>query len=168
MSSSLLTLVQDEHFVVKISIAVAEPLALSLAALSGSMFITASYIAEWWGGSGSQNLFFPFVAVWGGFGQFFAAIFAFLAGEVLLTVINALWGALWIAMGLLYLLAVCDRLASVLSMFILTSALQRHRPRKHLPAYSYTFPSSQLGSLLYPSSLGLECVYHIQPLKRSS
>lgn len=105
-SSNLLTLVEHEKFVVKIQIAVANPFALSLAGLAGSTFVVASYLAEWWGGPLSPNLFFPFVALFGGFGQWMASVFGFLAGEVLITVINAMWGALWIAIGLLYLLAV--------------------------------------------------------------
>ena len=103
---SFLQLVQQDEFVVKITLSVANPLALGLAGLAGSTFIVSTYIAEWWGGPTSPNDFFPFVALFGGMAQFSAALFGFLAQDVLVTVINAMWGALWIAMGLLYLLAV--------------------------------------------------------------
>ena len=55
MAANLLQLVEDDKFIVKITLTVADPLALGLAGLAGSTFITSSYIAEWWGGALSPN-----------------------------------------------------------------------------------------------------------------
>lgn len=85
---------------------IAAPAALGLAGFSGSTFITASYIAGWWGSKDSPTIFFPFVAFWGGLGQFIAGLYGFPARDVLVTVIHCLWGSFWMSIGLLYLLVV--------------------------------------------------------------
>lgn len=86
---------------------IAAPAALGLAGFSGSTFITASYIARWWGDESSPTIFFPFVAFWGGLGQFIAGLYGYAARDTLVTVIHALWGSFWMSIGLLYLLVVC-------------------------------------------------------------
>lgn len=83
---------------------IAPPAALALAGFSGSTFIAAAWIANWFGNSESPLIFFPFVAFWGGLAQFIAGIFGFLARDVLVTVINTMWGAFWMSIGLLYAL----------------------------------------------------------------
>src|SRR2546423_213443 len=85
---------------------IAAPAALGLAGFAGSTFITASWIAGWWGGPTSPTIFFPFVAFWGGLAQFIAGIKGFDARDVLVTVIHCLWGSFWMSVGLLYLLVV--------------------------------------------------------------
>lgn len=45
---------------------IAPPAALGLAGFAGSTWITASYIADWWGNEESPTIFFPFVAIFGG------------------------------------------------------------------------------------------------------
>ena len=85
---------------------IAAPAALGLAGFSGSTFITASYIAGWWGSKDSPTIFFPFVAFWGGLGQFIAGLYGYAARDVLVTVIHVLWGSFWMSIGLLYLLVV--------------------------------------------------------------
>lgn len=45
---------------------IAPPAALGLAGFAGSTWITASYIANWWGNSESPTIFFPFVGIFGG------------------------------------------------------------------------------------------------------
>lgn len=86
---------------------IAPPAALGLAAFAGSTFITASWIANWWGGPTSPTIFFPFVAIWGGLAQFIAGLFGFAARDTLVSVLNTMWGAFWLSIGLLYLLVVC-------------------------------------------------------------
>lgn len=93
---------------------IAAPAALGLAGFSGSTFITASYIAGWWGSKDSPTIFFPFVAIWGGVGQFIAGLYGFAARDVLVTVIHVLWGSFWISIGFVYLLVVRCFFASVL------------------------------------------------------
>lgn len=86
---------------------IAAPAALGLAGFAGSTFITASWIARWWGSESSPTIFFPFVAFWGGLGQFIAGLYGYAARDTLVTVIHALWGSFWMSIGLLYLLVVC-------------------------------------------------------------
>ena len=85
---------------------IAAPAALGLAGFAGSTWITAAYIAEWYGNKDSPLIFFPFVAFWGGLGQFVAGLFGYAARDTLVTVIHVLWGSFWMSVGLLYLLVV--------------------------------------------------------------
>ena len=85
---------------------IAPPAALGLAGFAGSTWITASWIAAWWGNPTSPTIFFPFVAFWGGLAQFIAGLYAFHARDVLANVIHCLWGSFWMSIGLLYLLVV--------------------------------------------------------------
>ncbi|WEW61809.1 hypothetical protein PRK78_007305 [Emydomyces testavorans] len=79
---------------------IAAPAALGLAGFSGATWITASWIAGWWGNDTSPTIFFPFVALWGGVAQFIAALFGFPARDTLITVVHALWGSFWISIEL--------------------------------------------------------------------
>lgn len=85
---------------------IAPPAALGLASFAGSTFITASWMANWWGNDTSPTIFFPFVALFGGLAQFIAGIKGFDARDTLVTIINTMWGSFWLAIGLLYLLVV--------------------------------------------------------------
>lgn len=85
---------------------IAPPAALGLAGFAGSTWITATFIARWWGSEESPTIFFPFVAFWGGLGQFIAGLFGYAARDTLITVIHVLWGSFWMSIGLLYLLVV--------------------------------------------------------------
>ncbi|EKG17487.1 GPR1/FUN34/yaaH [Macrophomina phaseolina MS6] len=62
------------------------------------------WIAHWWGNGDSPTIFFPFVAFWGGLAQFIAGIEGFKARDVLVTVINTMWGAFWMSAGVMWLL----------------------------------------------------------------
>lgn len=86
---------------------IAAPAALGLAGFAGSTWITAAYVAKWWGNEQSPTIFFPFVAFWGGLGQFIAGLFNYAARDTLVTVVHVLWGSFWMSIGLLYLLVVC-------------------------------------------------------------
>ena len=85
---------------------IAPPAALGLAGFAGSTWITASWIANWWGSDESPTIFFPFVAFFGGLAQFIAGLFGFPARDTLVTVINTMWGSFWMSIGLLYYLVV--------------------------------------------------------------
>ena len=85
---------------------IAAPAALGLAGFAGSTWITASWIAFWWGNEESPTIFFPFVAIFGGLAQFIAGFFGYAARDTLVTVVHALWGSFWMSIGLLYLLVV--------------------------------------------------------------
>ncbi|KIW60657.1 hypothetical protein PV05_00857 [Exophiala xenobiotica] len=105
---------------------IAPPAALGLAGFSGSTFIVASWIAGWWGDSDSPLIFFPFVAFWGGLSQFIAGLMGYKARDVLVTVINTMWGALWMSVGLLY-------------AFVAAGALPPHSIREHFPELAAWF-----------------------------
>ncbi|KAG9686827.1 hypothetical protein KCU98_g1797, partial [Aureobasidium melanogenum] len=83
---------------------IAPPAALGLAGFAGSTWITASWIANWWGNDNSPTIFFPFVAFWGGLSQFIAGLYGFHARDTLVSVINTMWGAFWMSEGLMFLL----------------------------------------------------------------
>lgn len=91
---------------------IAPPAALGLAGFSASTWITASWIARWWGGPESPTVFFPFVALFGGLAQFIAGLFGFKARDTLVTVINTMWGAFWMSIGVVYLLTATGTLPS--------------------------------------------------------
>jgi succinate-acetate transporter protein len=88
---------------------IAPPAALGLAGFAGSTWITSSYIANWWGNADSPVISFPFVAFFGGLAQFIAGLFGFAARDVLVTVINTMWGSFWMSVGLLYAFVVSMR-----------------------------------------------------------
>lgn len=85
---------------------IAPPAALGLAGFAGSTFITSAWIANWFGSGESPTIFFPFVAFWGGLAQFIAGLKGFEARDTLVTVINTMWGAFWMSVGLMFLLVV--------------------------------------------------------------
>jgi succinate-acetate transporter protein len=89
---------------------IAPPAALGLAGFAGSTWITASWIAGWWGGDKSPSIFFPFVAFWGGLAQFIAGFMGFPARDTLVTVVNVLWGSFWMSAGLMWFLVVSEHL----------------------------------------------------------
>lgn len=86
---------------------IAPPAALGLAGFAGSTWITASWIAGWWGSPDSPTVFFPFVAFWGGLAQFIAGLKGFPARDTLVTIVNVLWGSFWMSAGLLWFMVVC-------------------------------------------------------------
>lgn len=99
---------------------IAAPAAMGLAGFSCSTFITATYVARWWGGDRSPGIFFPFVAISGGVGQFIAGLFGYPARDTLVTVVHVLWGSFWIGIGLLFMLTA-------------TGSIPPHRFHDHYP-----------------------------------
>ncbi|KAL4993154.1 GPR1/FUN34/yaaH family-domain-containing protein [Aspergillus recurvatus] len=105
---------------------IAAPAALGLAGFAGSTWITATWVANWWGNPESPTIFFPFVAFWGGLGQFIAGLYGYGARDTLVTVVHALWGSFWMSIGLLYLL-------------VATGALPPHPIDEHFPELASWF-----------------------------
>lgn len=104
---------------------IAPPAALGLAGFAGSTFITSAWIAGWFGNGDSPTIFFPFVFFWGGLSQFIAGLYGFRARDVLVSVINTMWGAFWMSIGLMFLLNVgvftiswCPALADFISRLL--------------------------------------------------
>ncbi|KAI1336706.1 GPR1/FUN34/yaaH family-domain-containing protein [Xylariaceae sp. FL0016] len=105
---------------------IAPPAALGLAGFACSTWITSSYIADWWGTPDSPAIFFPFVGIMGGLAQFLAGLQGFKARDTLVTVINTMWGAFWISIGILY-------------AFVAAGALPPHQVHTHFPELASWF-----------------------------
>jgi succinate-acetate transporter protein len=83
---------------------IAPPSILGLFGFAGATFIVSTYLAGWYGTSTSPDYLFPFAALFGGLAQFIAGLFAYRARDGLATAMHGMWGAFWMAYGLLYLL----------------------------------------------------------------
>ncbi|KAH8669785.1 GPR1/FUN34/yaaH family-domain-containing protein [Tricladium varicosporioides] len=110
---------QDPHVTIFLR-PIAAPAALGLAGFAGSTWITASWIAGWWGNESSPTVFFPFVAFWGGLAQFLAGLQGYAARDVLVTVIHCMWGSFWMSTGTVYLL-------------VTLKAIPAHNVHEHFP-----------------------------------
>jgi succinate-acetate transporter protein len=83
---------------------IAAPSILGLFGLAGATFIVAANMAGWYGTTQSAQYLFPFAAAFGGVAQFAAGMWAFRARDALATAIHGMWGAFWMAYGVLHLL----------------------------------------------------------------
>ena len=83
---------------------IAAPSILGLFGLAGATFLVAANMAGWYGTTQSAQYLFPFAATFGGLAQFAAGMWAFRARDGLATAIHGMWGAFWIAYGMLHLL----------------------------------------------------------------
>lgn len=81
---------------------VAAPSILGLYALAGATFMLAAHAAGWYGRPGITAVYlWPFVAILGGIAQFLAGMWAFKARDGLATALHGVWGAFYIAFGVL-------------------------------------------------------------------
>ncbi|KAI3326848.1 hypothetical protein HD806DRAFT_532483 [Xylariaceae sp. AK1471] len=62
---------------------ISPPAVSGLAGFAGSTWITAGYIADWWGQPDSPIIFFSFVAIFGRLAQFIAELYGFGARDTL-------------------------------------------------------------------------------------
>jgi succinate-acetate transporter protein len=83
---------------------VAPPSILGLFGFAGATFIVAAHLAGWYGTTTSPEYLFPFAAMFGGVAQFAAGMWAFRARDGLATAMHGMWGAFWMAFGILFLL----------------------------------------------------------------
>jgi succinate-acetate transporter protein len=83
---------------------IAAPSILGLFGFAGATFMVAAYLAGWYGGAKSPAIIFPFAATFGGLAQFLAGMWAYRARDGLATAMHGMWGAFWIAWGILQLL----------------------------------------------------------------
>jgi len=83
---------------------IAAPSILGLFGLATASFVVGAHVAGWYGSSGTPLYLAAFVALFGGFAQFIAGMWAFKARDSVATAIHGSWGAFWAAYGLLYLL----------------------------------------------------------------
>ncbi len=83
---------------------IAAPSILGLFGFAGATFIVSAHMAGWYGDSATALYLFPFAAFFGGLAQFSAGMWSFRARDGLATAMHGMWGAFWMAYGLLYLL----------------------------------------------------------------
>jgi uncharacterized protein len=83
---------------------IAAPSILGLFGFAGATFIVAAQMAGWYGGPSSGLYLAPFAATFGGLAQFLAGMWAYRARDAVATAMHGMWGAFWIAYGILNLL----------------------------------------------------------------
>jgi uncharacterized protein len=83
---------------------IAAPSILGLFGFAAATFMVAGYLAGWYVGKATPEFLFPFCATFGGLAQFMAGMWAYRARDALATAMHGMWGAFWIAFGILFLL----------------------------------------------------------------
>jgi succinate-acetate transporter protein len=91
---------------------IAAPSILGLFGFAGATFIVASHLAGWWGNDESPLYLAPFAATFGGLAQFMAGMWSYRARDALATAMHGMWGAFWIAYGVLQTLIAAGALAA--------------------------------------------------------
>lgn len=84
---------------------IAAPAVLGYFALGSALFIYGSWFAQGWGTERDPASFFPFLLLFGGVGQLAAALWAFRGRAAVAAALHGSWGAFWLGIGLIYLLA---------------------------------------------------------------
>lgn len=83
---------------------IAAPSILGLFGFAGATMMVGAWQAEWYGTAQTPLILWPFALAFGGIAQFVAAIWAYRARDGLATAMHGMWGAFWIAFGLLFML----------------------------------------------------------------
>jgi hypothetical protein len=81
---------------------VAAPSILGLFGFAGATFMVAANMAGWYGGPESGVYIFPFAVTFGGLAQFVAGMWAYRARDGIATAMHGMWGAFWLAYGILW------------------------------------------------------------------
>ena len=84
---------------------IAAPSIVGFFGLGAGAFLLTALWAGWYHSSNSALLFAPFVIVFGGLVQMAAATFAFRARDGVATAVHATWGSLFVALGVVWILA---------------------------------------------------------------
>lgn len=80
---------------------IAAPSILGLFGFAGATFMVGSWLAGWWGTALAPFIVAPFAATFGGLAQFLAGMWAYRARDGVATAMHGMWGAFWIAFGIL-------------------------------------------------------------------
>jgi uncharacterized protein len=105
---------------------IAAPSILGLAGFAGATFVVASNLAGWWGTPTSPLALAPFAAMFGGFAQFMAGMWAYRARDAIATLAHGTWGSFWIA----YL---------ILNILVATHVVAQPTPWYHNPEVGFWF-----------------------------
>ncbi len=80
---------------------IAAPSVLGLYGFAGATFMVAAHMAHWFGNTRTDLFLAPFAALFGGLAQFAAGMWSFKARDAVATAMHGMWGAFWIAWGIL-------------------------------------------------------------------
>ena len=105
---------------------IAAPSVLGLFGFAGATFIVASNMAGWWGTPESGLALAPFAAMFGGLAQFLAGMWAYRARDAIATAMHGMWGAFWLAYG-------------ILNIMVAAGALTAPTPWYHNPELGFWF-----------------------------
>ena len=83
---------------------IAAPSVLGLFGFAAATFMVSANLAGWYGSNSTQEYLAPFAAMFGGVAQFLAGMWAYKARDAIATAMHGMWGAFWIAYGILFLL----------------------------------------------------------------
>lgn len=84
---------------------IAAPSVLGYFALASALIMYGSWFAGGWGDAKSPQTFFPFLLLFGGVGQFAAAMWSYRARNAVAAALHGSWAAFWLGIGVIYLLA---------------------------------------------------------------
>lgn len=90
---------------------IAAPSILGLFGLAGATFMVAANMVHWFGTTTSTLLLVPFAAIFGGLAQFLDGMWAYKARDGVATAVHGMWGAFWMAFGILSLMLSSGRFA---------------------------------------------------------
>lgn len=81
---------------------IAAPSILGLFGFAGATMMVGAWEAGWYGSANTGIILFPFAAAFGGLAQFIAGVWSYRARDGLATAMHGMWGAFWLAFGLLF------------------------------------------------------------------
>jgi succinate-acetate transporter protein len=82
----------------------AAPSVLGLFGFASATFMVALHLTGVYGGAKTNGTLWPFAAMFGGVAQFLAGMWAYRVRDTIATAMHGMWGAFWIAFGILNLL----------------------------------------------------------------
>jgi uncharacterized protein len=82
----------------------AAPSVLGLFGFASATFMVALHLTGVYGGTKTNGTLWPFAAMFGGVAQFLAGMWAYRVRDTIATAMHGMWGAFWIAFGILNLL----------------------------------------------------------------
>ncbi|GLW66879.1 hypothetical protein Arub01_51230 [Actinomadura rubrobrunea] len=100
---------------------VAAPSILGLFGLAAATMMVGAWMAGWYGTLATPLALFPFVLFFGGLAQFLAGMWSYRARDGLATAVHGMWGAFWLAFGLLFMLVAAGAFPAELTPVIGTS-----------------------------------------------
>jgi hypothetical protein len=94
---------------------IAAPSILGLYGLAGATFMVAAHMVHWVGSSHTVLLMVPFAAIFGGLVQFIAGMWAYKARDGVATAVHGMWGAFWMAFGVLSVMLSSGRMVALVA-----------------------------------------------------